>query len=116
MTTIPEIIILLAAIIAVESGGNPHAVGDGGAAVGILQIHPITVRDANRILRRDVYTDADRRCPRKSIEIFGVITGHYSGRHGASMETIARRWNGGPRGETKRATETYWQKVKGHTR
>jgi len=30
---------------------------------------------------------------------------------GATPEQLARRWNGGPRGDTKTATEAYWRKV-----
>ena len=29
-------------------------------------------------------------------------------------EIVARRWNGGPRGDRKKATIKYWNKVKSH--
>ena len=38
------------AVIWRESRGNSSAIGDNGKAVGVLQIHPIMVREANRIL------------------------------------------------------------------
>lgn len=101
---------LLPAIEQVESGGKSDAVGDGGKAVGILQIHPIMVKDVNRILGEDRYTLADRLDPAKSREMFRVYSEHYS--KGASDEVIARRWNAGPKGDKKPATLTYWAKVK----
>lgn len=101
---------LLRAIERVESADNPAAVGDGGRAVGVLQIWTVTVDDANRILGRKAFTYADRLDRDKSESMFWVIVGHYS--RGASREVVARRWNGGPRGERKAATVAYWNKVK----
>lgn len=100
---------LVEAIEQVESGGDPDAVGDGGRAVGVLQIHPIMVRDVNRILGREAYTLEDRRNRTRSYEMFWIYTQHYSA--DADRETIARRWNGGPTGERKTSTEPYWQRV-----
>jgi hypothetical protein len=105
---------LIAALIHVESGGNADAIGDGGKAVGVLQIWPIMVRDCNRILklRRSKlrYTLKDRYSRSRSIEMFKVWSSHYN--KGASLEVIARRWNGGPKGDKKAATKKYWEKVK----
>lgn len=101
--------LLLAALIAVESGGNAHAVGDGGRAVGVLQIHPVVVADVNRIAGTH-YTLADRWSPVKSREICTLYLAHYCG-PGASAEKMARCWNGGPRGHLKPATVGYWRKV-----
>ena len=36
---------VVAALIQVESGGDPAAVGDGGRSVGILQMRTIAVRE-----------------------------------------------------------------------
>jgi len=41
--------ILIAALIAVESGGRDTAIGDGGKAIGPLQIHRSVVQDVNRL-------------------------------------------------------------------
>lgn len=105
---------LITALIKIESGGDPQAVGDGGMAVGVLQIHPIMVTDVNRIIRQGgnfhKYTLDDRVSPIKSVSMFQIYTTHYS--KGASDEVIARRWNGGPKGDTKSATLPYWVKVK----
>ena len=100
---------LLPAIEQVESGGKSDAVGDGGKAVGILQIHPIMVKDVNRILGEERYTLADRLDPAKSREMFRVYSDHYAK---GDAEKAARCWNGGPGGHKKSATLAYWGKVK----
>ena len=57
---LPELIAeLLPALIQVESGGDDSAVGDGGKAVGCLQIHEIYVDDVNRIVHTSGFTDND---------------------------------------------------------
>ncbi len=105
--------ILLDALIQVESRGDSLTIGDNGKAVGILQIHPITVRDVNRILekRGDTirYTYEDRNSQSKSIEMFYIWKSYYHVE--SDFETIARCWNGGPRGMNKPSTEYYWSKV-----
>ena len=109
-----NLIALFAAIVAVESGGNDLAVGDGGKAVGPAQIWAITVKDVNRIAGTN-YTLADRTCRKKSMEMFVIYTDHYGKRYGwpVSDEVRARIWNGGPSGPSKPQTATYWKKVKG---
>ena len=65
------------ALIYVESGGDNNAMGkhnDGGC----LQITPITVEDANRILGYGKYTLNDRFSREKSIEIFNAIQDYYN--------------------------------------
>lgn len=99
------------AVCRVESGGNALAVGDGGKAAGIAQIHAITVRDVNRIAGTN-YTLNDRFNVEKSRAIFQLYTEHYA--KGKSDEVKARIWNGGPTGNKKRATIAYWNKIKKH--
>ncbi len=101
---------LLPAIEHVESSGRADAVGDGGKAVGILQIHPVMVEDCNRIVGEDRWTLEDRLCPDESRAMFRVYSNHYS--KNASDEVVARRWNGGPRGDRRKATAPYWAKVR----
>lgn len=105
----PKNLALIAAIITVESNGNDAAVGDNGKAVGPLQIHPQMVEDVNRILGKEVYTLESRKSRAESIAIFSVFTNHYT--PSWSPELVARRWNGGPRGDKKASTEKYWRKV-----
>ena len=100
---------LVNALIQVESNGNDKAIGDNGAAVGCLQIHKVMVDDVNRILGKQKFTYNDRLDRSKSIAMFNIFTDHYS--PGASDEVKARRWNGGPKGDSKTATQAYWRKV-----
>ena len=104
---------LIDAMIYVESKNNPNAIGDGGRAVGVLQIWPIMVRDVNRILRRrgisDGYTYDDRYSRDKSIEMFHIWKSYYHPY--SSYEKIARCWNGGPSGYRRSSTNNYWYKV-----
>lgn len=103
---------LVLAIIEVESGGRLHAKGSKGE-LGVLQIRPIMVREANRILGKEQYQLEDRLSLDKSIEMFHVYSDYWCSKTGDySEEGIARRWNGGPKGHRKQATEGYWQKVK----
>jgi soluble lytic murein transglycosylase-like protein len=99
------------AVCRVESSGNPHAVGDGGKAVGIAQIHPILVKDVNRFAGTR-YTLNDRFNPAKSKEMFNLYVEHYG--KGRSVEFKARIWNGGPQGASKRTTLAYWRKIQKH--
>lgn len=97
---------LAAAIVAVESGGNDMAVGDGGRSIGAYQISRAVVADVNRI-HGTRFTwkgmtnraDADR--------VFRLYVSHYC----ETDEQAARTWNGGPRGPRKQATAKYWRKV-----
>ena len=110
----------LAAIILVESGGDPNAVGDGGKSLGLMQISRAYYTDAVVQLRHEglgltmpgyevavknhfwcetLFRAYMRRyCPR------AYFTNDY--------ETMARVHNGGPRGAKRQATVAYWQKVK----
>lgn len=101
---------LLRAIIQVESAGRSDAVGDGGKAVGILQIHACVIADVNDWLGEERYALADRLDPSKTREIFT----HYIARWcpNGTDEQKSRVWNGGPRGASKPATAGYWERVR----
>jgi len=111
---------LVSALIQVESSGRDHAIGDGGRAVGCLQIHPILVQDINAILARrgspTRYTLADRFDRQQSVAMLEVYLGHYGQRLGRTPteQDLARIWNGGPSGWRKNATIGYWRKVSSH--
>ncbi len=66
------------ALISIESAGQADAVGDGGNAVGILQIHPRTVEECNRIIGREFFTLEDRLSPSSSRLMFNVIQSHHN--------------------------------------
>ena len=109
---------LLDAIEWVESKGDKDAIGDGGDAVGCMQIWPILVDDVNRILGCNKYTYKDRYFRVKSREMAAVYFNYYCPDFlhreiGLSAnEYKARIWNGGPNGHNKECTKPYWEKVK----
>lgn len=106
---VPDLDRLYLALVEVESGGDPLAVGDGGRAAGVLQIHPIMVRDVNRILGYDRWTLEDRWSATESRAMLEVYLEHYGA---TSYEEAARKWNGGPDGHQQRQTLQYWESVR----
>ena len=106
MTTLSN---LITALIAVESSGNDLAIGDNGRAVGPLQIHRGVVLDVNRFTGSHYRWEAmtNRVQARAVCEAYLKAYGK-----GCTTEQLARRWNGGPTGDRKSATEAYWAKVK----
>ena len=109
--------ILIPPLIQVESSGDSNAVGDGGKAVGCLQIHKCVVEDVNRIYQTK-YTEKDRLNKAKYMSICRLYLKYYGTRYQlktgkkATMEAIARIWNGGPDGWKKQSTVKYWDKIK----
>ena len=98
----------LHAMTIVESGGNPGAIGDGGRAYGVLQIHKEVITDVNR-RHGTGYTLRDALHPPTA----HLIATQYLSMHKAmgNPERMARVWNGGPAGSRKRATLPYWRRV-----
>ena len=106
MTTISN---LISALIIVESSNNDLAVGDQGKAIGCLQIHKAVVLDVNRFTKSNYrHQDMTNRVAARAV--CQAYLEHYG--RGASTEQLARRWNGGPTGDRKPATEAYWVKVR----
>lgn len=108
---------LINALIEVESNGRNNAIGDRGNAIGCLQIWPVVVEDVRRISGRNYRMD-DRFDRKKSIEMCIIYLKYYgksyerrTGRK-ATLEVLARIWNGGPRGYLREDTKKYWKKVK----
>lgn len=65
------------ALIYVESGGDPYAVGKTDDA-GILQITPIYVEEVNRILGKNTFTLEDRFNTKRSLEMFDIYQQYYN--------------------------------------
>lgn len=121
MTRFPDMDRLVDALETLETGGIAESLrdtvaGDGGAALGRLQIHRCVVEDCNRILRRVVY-HADSRMDRQaSRDMAGVYLRHYGAKLPElggvrAVEALARIWNGGPRGWQKTATIGYGKRA-----
>jgi len=81
------------ALVVIESSGRPAAIGDGGKAVGLLQIHAVAVREANRLAGSNRWKLSDRFCPQKSRAMARtILTWHY--RRGTTDPVeLACRWN-----------------------
>lgn len=78
------------ALIHVESRGDSVAVGTRND-VGVLQITPIMINDANRIIGEPRYALDDRTDRDKSIEIFNIIQNHYNPDH--DLHFALKIWN-----------------------
>jgi len=114
--------ILIPILIAIESGGDPNAVGDNEKAIGILQIHKICVDDVNRILDATDrggwhYDYDDRLIPHYSKSMCKVYLTHYKPKWDGDYTELeklcqlGRIWNGGPKGHTKPSTMKYRAKI-----
>ncbi len=102
---------LLAALIAVESGGNTKAVGDQGRSIGCLQITEACVADVNRIYGTTFKWPDDCFNRYLSTRICDLYLSHYGGEK-ATDHKLARIWNAGPQGHKKAVSLKYWRKVK----
>jgi hypothetical protein len=109
MTTLSN---LISALIIVESSNNDLAIGDGGKAIGPLQIHRAVVTDVNRITGAH-YRHQDMTNRAQARAVCEAYLRHYG--KGKTTEDQARIWNAGPQGHKKKtATEAYWAKVQKH--
>ena len=104
---------LLAALIAVESGGNDMARGQHGD-LGALQVRPCVVADVNRMAGTH-YRWAEMTNRWAALGVFRIYTGRYctEARLGRPVtdQDLARVWNGGPNGWKRRKTVAYWKRV-----
>ena len=106
---------LLDALIQVESSGRDDAVGDGGKAIGCLQIWKIYHTDA--VERSGIggsYKDCYNRADAKRIVdayMKRYAKEAWTNPHMFNAEKCARIHNGGPKGHLKKATIKYWKKV-----
>jgi hypothetical protein len=111
------ILMLIPFLIQVESGGDPNALGDGGRALGILQIHAAAWKDGCAEMKVDWSYDTATNALRSRavchayLMRYGRAYERETGRQ-ATPEVLARIWNGGPRGWKRKGTEAYWQRVK----
>ena len=99
---------LITALMIVESSGNDQAIGDNGRALGPLQIHRGVVQDVNRITGSHYeWKQMTNRVAARAV--CQAYLEHYG--RGKTTEQQARIWNGGPTGDRKQATVTYWRRV-----
>ena len=115
-------ILFLKALALVESGGNPEAIGDGGASWGKYQLQAAYVQDAsewglaNGVIAKP-FKHEDALNPERAELIIYCYMKRYAtpkrlGRQ-PTMEDWTRIHNGGPNGYRKlEATQPHWNKVK----
>ena len=108
---------LLAAIATVESGGDPSAVGDGGKAIGIFQIHRGYWQDAVAFDKTLGGKYEDCFNPAYARRVVTAYLRRYAPK-GATLEDLARLHNGGCNIFKKRGTKAwdnttaYWCKIR----
>lgn len=103
---------LIDALSIVESNNNPDAVGDGGKAAGILQMHSPVVEDVNDFYGTNYAWPRDAFNPATAREICRLYLERWLKYVlAAGPVDAARIWNGGPRGHLKQATCAYWKKA-----
>ena len=95
------IMLVMAMLVQVESAGKPGARGDGGRAVGLYQMWPVAVAEANRIeaiyARREgrqarQWTLADRLSRTASGEMAWITLRWHYDRGATDPVTLAGRW------------------------
>jgi len=103
-----EIDRLLDAIAKVESHHDPSAIGDGGRACGVYQIHRPYWADGTKLLgvTWDYRLATD---PVKAREVVRAYLLHYG--RGCTLLEMARIHNGGPTGHKKPSTLAYARKI-----
>ena len=103
---------LIKAIHQVESNGrtDKKIVGDGGKAIGPLQIHYANWKDATDFDKSIGGKYSDCHNLEYSKKIFVAYMKRYA--KDKDAETKARIWNGGLKGLERSSTKQYWAKVK----
>ncbi len=95
LTYLTDFELIELAIIWQESKANPNPKYSDGKSEGILQITPIYVKEANRILGKNKYTLYDRRNPLKSHEMFLVVQNYHN--HEKDVKKAVKLHNKGKR-------------------
>lgn len=89
--------LLIIAILQVESGGDWNAIGDGGRALGGLQIHSALVKDYNRATGERI-KHAQVKEPQTASRIATWYFGYLSKRYKRTLTPaeLYQCWNAGP--------------------
>ncbi len=107
-------ILLVSALIMVESSGNTNAISPEGKEYGPLQISAAYLADANEYEGTE-YTLQDMHNPVRAIRVFHSYMERYASEdtlgRAPTYEDMARVHNGGPYGYKKESTLKYWKKV-----
>ena len=110
-----KIILLLAAMVTVESSNNPNPPGGdknspGGPSIGPLQIQRAYWQDAK--MPDGSYEDCHKLPYAKRVVLRYWRRYEPDALKAENLEILARLHNGGPNWRKYPATETYWRRVK----
>lgn len=98
---VAQVELLYVQVARIESGGRADAVGDGGKALGLLQIHKAVVDDVNRDYRT-TFTHEDMLDPKLAKSVFTLYLALYATekRLGRTVTNVDRAliWHSGPNG------------------
>ena len=76
-----------------------YILGDNGKAIGPLQIHPIMVKEVNRLIGFEKYSNEDRLSELKSVEMAKIFLGrrveNIEALTALEVEDCVKSWNGG---------------------
>lgn len=92
--------LLVNSFMIIESSNNPNAMN--GKHHGILQLSPIMIREANRIIGSNKYKLSDRMNKDKSIEIFHLVMERHNPKY--DIKRACYIWN-------PTASENYYNKI-----
>ena len=104
----------LDAVAQVESLGCDTVVGDGGKAIGRMQIWEIYWKDAMAKCPKigGEYQNCTQKVYAERIVVAYPLRYAPKAVESKDWQTLARVHNGGPKGATKAATRKYWVKVR----
>ena len=102
-----NLVLLIACMSLVESGGNTNAWNAKECAIGLLQIRHQAVADINRHYHVS-FSQADYK--NAGLSAWAVLAyGHIY--HARTPEQYAELWQSGPRKRGCKASREYWRKV-----
>lgn len=104
----------LDAVAQVESASCDTVVGDGGKAIGRMQIWKVYWQDAMAKCPKigGEYQNCTQKVYAERIVTAYLLRYAKSAVESKDWQTLARIHNGGPKGATKAATRKYWVKVR----
>jgi hypothetical protein len=100
---------IIESVIITESSGDSTAVNVVEDAVGLLQIRPIMVAEANRLAGYDKYSLQDRYNVSKSIEMWNDVQAYWNPAY--DLVKACKMWNAGDTVSTSEQVLLYIQKT-----
>jgi hypothetical protein len=99
---------VVAALVPAEGFADSDTVGDHGKAVGTLQMWDVAVKEANRIVGRDLWTSEDRKDPMRARAMAKVTLSYHYRRGVTDPVELGSKW----RNPFSTAPEWYKTKIR----